>query len=154
MCNVESRKRTAKVQILKKTTGLCHSRSYYSMVIVLLSLSLTPFLSLSLFSLFILSLSLLSYRAGASTADPPWVAKLLSGLQQVPVPSDQIVPPIPVKVAAESAHLTCHPSRYGQLKEAHAIPQDPRSWKETICKFTSLLTYIIHIRYTRRKKSR
>ena len=31
-CNVESQYRSAKVSNLKKTTGVCPSRSYYSMV--------------------------------------------------------------------------------------------------------------------------
>ena len=69
-----------------------------------------------------------SYRASPPPADPPGVAKLLPGLQQVPVPSNQVVPLVAVKVPAEAAHLARHAGRYGQLKEAHPVPQDPGTW--------------------------
>jgi hypothetical protein len=78
-----------------------------------------------------LSLSV-SYRAGPLAADAPRVAELLAGLQQVPVSSDQVVPAVPVKVAAEAAHLTRHAGRHRQLKEAHSVPQDARSCNTTI----------------------
>jgi hypothetical protein len=73
-----------------------------------------------------------SYRAGPLAADPPRVAELLAGLQQVPVSSDQVVPAVPVKVAAEAAHLTRHAGRHRQLKEAHSVPQDARACNTTL----------------------
>jgi hypothetical protein len=73
-----------------------------------------------------------SYRAGPFAADPPRVAELLAGLQQVPVSSDEVVPAVPVKVAAEAAHLTRHAGRHRQLKEAHSVPEDARSCNTAI----------------------